>query len=226
MARRWPTPRQLCSSPMASPPTGSRRWLLPTPQRCAPAGHTGGAACCAAAVWPGCQPLPNYLLSPPSPLQAQGLKMVVVGAGEIDYDTLKELSSGPSFTFGAWGAVFCWFSPWPPPAPPPPPTPTSCAPPLPPPSQLQPGLLPAAAAGRPGVRGRVPRAGLNDDAAGGRCRRSNRVWLSAFQAAPAGRAGIQQAGRLAHLLYGPSSTSTEPPQPTRFHDLVQGVPQR
>lgn len=31
--------------------------------------------------------------------KAQGLKMVVVGAGEIDYDTLKELSSGPSFTF-------------------------------------------------------------------------------------------------------------------------------
>lgn len=37
-----------------------------------------------------------------SHLQAEGIKMVVVGAGEIDYDTLKELSSGPSFTFGGW----------------------------------------------------------------------------------------------------------------------------
>ncbi|KAL4445441.1 hypothetical protein ABPG77_011266 [Micractinium sp. CCAP 211/92] len=32
-------------------------------------------------------------------VKAEGIKMVVVGAGEIDYDTLKELSSGPSFTF-------------------------------------------------------------------------------------------------------------------------------
>ena len=31
--------------------------------------------------------------------KAKGLKMVVVGAGDIDYQTLKELASGPSYVF-------------------------------------------------------------------------------------------------------------------------------
>jgi Mg-chelatase subunit ChlD len=31
--------------------------------------------------------------------RSYGIKMVVVGAGEIDYDTLKALASGPQFVF-------------------------------------------------------------------------------------------------------------------------------
>lgn len=31
--------------------------------------------------------------------RAKGIKMVLVGAGDIDYTTLRDLSSGPSFTF-------------------------------------------------------------------------------------------------------------------------------
>lgn len=71
--------------PCASQPAGA--WFSPAPL--APPPHPRST--------PAAGPL-----TPSSTRQAQGIKMVVVGAGEIDYDTLKELSSGPSFTFGGW----------------------------------------------------------------------------------------------------------------------------